>query len=102
MTQRPSRTTLFPYTTLFRSVGKQGGLALADADANRGETAEASLATPTRRGRGGFAGAAVAVYERRSNNAAWPWPTPTQRVARPRSEEHTSELQSPDHLVCRL
>src|SRR5438552_7049789 len=59
MIRRPPRSTLFPYTTLFRSpagacgVGKSGRLG--------------SNANP-----------------------------------QPRSEEHTSELQSPDHLVCRL
>src|SRR5258708_29562543 len=60
MIRRPPRSTLFPYTTLFRS-------------------------RPARRYRGG----------RRSGRTA-----PARR--RERSEEHTSELQSPDHLVCRL
>src|SRR5215216_7657269 len=54
MIRRPPRSTLFPYTTLFRS-------------------------PPTRPGRW---------------CARWP--------RKRRSEEHTSELQSPDHLVCRL
>src|SRR6266487_5622505 len=57
MIRRPPRSTLFPYTTLFRSEGHPpSGQAPRD-----------------------------------------PWP---QRAAR--SEEHTSELQSPVHLVCRL
>src|SRR5258708_27594779 len=63
MIRRPPRSTLFPYTTLFRSVRSQG----LDAEIS-GEVA---------RGWQLFAG-----YTR--------------------SEEHTSELQSPDHLVCRL
>src|SRR5258708_28916626 len=63
MIRRPPRSTLFPYTTLFRS---GGGLV-------------------TRKG-----------YRPRIR--CW-----RNGVAiAPRSEEHTSELQSPDHLVCRL
>src|SRR5258708_26773074 len=68
MIRRPPRSTLFPYTTLFRSQFVAGNAVLvivlgakADADAGHGGS---------------------------------------QRDAR--SEEHTSELQSPDHLVCRL
>src|SRR5258708_21718543 len=60
MIRRPPRSTLFPYTTLFRSPR------LAQPPSSR--------------------------------------PMPTKIAGRPRlrSEEHTSELQSPDHLVCRL
>src|SRR5258708_22270367 len=67
MIRRPPRSTLFPYTTLFRSHRMDHYLRPGD---RRGSIAE-------RRGR--LAGAAAM-----------------------RSEEHTSELQSPDHLVCRL
>src|SRR5438552_14517828 len=64
--RRPPISTLFPYTTLFRST-------LAErAPAAREPTA------------------AIAMLKR----------APQRR--RNRSEEHTSELQSPDHLVCRL
>src|SRR5260370_18185272 len=59
MIRRPPRSTLFPYTTLFRS----------DSHLCRCSTTQ-----------------------------LWP----TTRRPRARSEEHTSELQSPDHLVCRL
>src|SRR5258708_9150780 len=65
MIRRPPRSTLFPYTTLFRSLG--GAPARGD-------------------------GPAAARLCRRSG---------AQRPCQ-RSEEHTSELQSPDHLVCRL
>src|SRR6185436_11034812 len=58
MIRRPPRSTLFPYTTLFRS---HAAPPRADDQPRRGHVG-----------------------------------------ARPRSEEHTSELQSPDHLVCRL
>src|SRR5947208_13538162 len=64
--RRPPRSTLFPYTTLFRSLGHLGRFA-----GDRGDAEVDDL-----RAGGG-----------------------EQHV---RSEEHTSELQSPDHLVCRL
>src|SRR5258708_24626719 len=79
MIRRPPRSTLFPYTTLFRS---------------------------------------CRVRTRRSRHSPWPseatstgratptaWWSPIRWSVTPsrnRSEEHTSELQSPDHLVCRL
>src|SRR3989442_10317766 len=62
MIRRPPRSTLFPYTTLFRSLRAVG----------------AQLHGQVRRGQGG---------------RTWPCS---------RSEEHTSELQSRPHLVCRL
>src|SRR5258708_18755399 len=60
MIRRPPRSTLFPYTTLFRSP------------------------------------CCMSIISRRYSPFCWKWKQ--QR----RSEEHTSELQSPDHLVCRL
>src|SRR5256885_11129661 len=72
MIRRPPRSTLFPYTTLFRSAdaSEVGVLRLDDATLD-GE--------PPTRHRCGWAGDQA-----------------------PRSEEHTSELQSPCNLVCRL
>src|SRR5947208_6003890 len=67
MIRRPPRSTLFPYTTLFRS----GHDDLESA------------------------GGGPCAHDR---NRLWM----TIRVHENRSEEHTSELQSPDHLVCRL
>src|SRR5256885_11832432 len=75
MIRRPPRSTLFPYTTLFRSA--RG--ALVDAEA---------LALALKSGH--LAGAALDAFE----------PEPPGRDFR--SEEHTSELQSPCNLVCRL
>src|SRR5258708_10637797 len=63
MIRRPPRSTLFPYTTLFRSMPEGGRLTIRTANIELEEA------------------------------AAREWD---------RSEEHTSELQSPDHLVCRL
>src|SRR5690554_7566675 len=72
MIRRPPRSTLFPYTTLFRSLA---GMALCRAHA---ETETVPLTLPVSPRAGYLAGAAF------------------------RSEEHTSELQSRPHLVCRL
>src|SRR2546422_6271728 len=80
MIRRPPRSTLFPYTTLFRSLRPR----------RHAPTLERRLASPIRRARTGA---------RRESP-----PRPHVRRPRPpaRSEEHTSELQSRLHLVCRL
>src|SRR2546422_5460811 len=83
MIRRPPRSTLFPYTTLFRS-----GVGRADAGCLTGHTA----------GRGRRSVAPVyRVGPRRVVRAGV-----AERSAECRSEEHTSELQSRLHLVCRL
>src|SRR5258708_24979276 len=72
MIRRPPRSTLFPYTTLFRSL--------------REETLKATVLIVAQRVSTVMDADQIIVLTR--------WAT--------RSEEHTSELQSPDHLVCRL
>src|SRR2546422_8509910 len=93
MIRRPPRSTLFPYTTLFRSDQPlQPGplvhvVGVADAGARAGRGARFA-----RRGR-------EATTAARDHDGA------RRRIARvqgERSEEHTSELQSRLHLVCRL
>src|SRR5258708_19116792 len=85
MIRRPPRSTLFPYTTLFRS---------PNSSAQSAERSTPADARPPPR--------ATAALRAR------PRPAPRQSTRRARaalaerSEEHTSELQSPDHLVCRL
>src|SRR5260370_32322549 len=87
MIRRPPRSTLFPYTTLFRSLHLQpaGGLTEWTGRVVRGGRLRhhggASLPFDSR---------PLAVYRTRS------------RDGRERSEEHTSELQSHLNLVCRL
>src|SRR5438876_6850519 len=79
MIRRPPRSTLFPYTTLFRSgIAAAGGHAI---DVGILPTPALYFATHVLEVDGG-------VQVTGSHN--------------PRSEEHTSELQSPVHLVCRL
>src|SRR5690348_18031228 len=82
MIRRPPRSTLFPYTTLFRS----GVLALSSRLAHKPSAA---------RRREGSAGLRP-CWRRRL------WQTARSSTIAVRSEEHTSELQSPVHLVCRL
>src|SRR5436309_9134272 len=79
MIRRPPRSTLFPYTTLFRSVINI--------------TAPASTTTLVCFGL--LSSRAPPIVCCRLTTVVGP-------VARPRSEEHTSELQSRENLVCRL
>src|SRR5207244_13541420 len=79
MTLRPPIPTLFPYTTLFRSPPYRS--AKWDHGFDRPANEAPTLRRQQCHGRGEF---------------------PNERSAAMRSEEHTSELQSPDHLVCRL
>src|SRR5205807_10129996 len=78
---RPPRSTLFPYTTLFRSRVDPSGFYTAVAMKDDGT--------------GGDAIAGDGIF-----SATLPGQTANTLV--PRSEEHTSELQSPCNLVCRL
>src|SRR3712207_6917460 len=80
MIRRPPRSTLFPYTTLFRSWLRGGRRRVRGGDRRRG------------RSPGGV---------RRGLSRLRP-ETPARLPADDRSEEHTSELQSRQYLVCRL
>src|SRR2546429_6769347 len=87
MIRRPPRSTLFPYTTLFRSLSDDRRLPGCRAGC------PPESPSPTSR--------------RRSNPTQWVRPRPRESVpdgaqSEQRSEEHTSELQSRLHLVCRL
>src|SRR5687768_18193835 len=84
MLRRPPRSTLFPYTTLFRSLGQgevvADGLGPVDEQSHGGQRRQLFQSRTIR--------------ERRHRERA--------DGVLPRSEEHTSELQSRLHLVCRL
>src|SRR3712207_7441812 len=88
MIRRPPRSTLFPYTPLFRSRASVAGSPSATA------WATACTADPTVRVASGEASAPTAPSTQRSGQR---W-----KVSMARSEEHTSELQSRQYLVCRL
>src|SRR3712207_8278305 len=87
MIRRPPRSTLFPYTTLFRSEPRLQG----DAAAEEGVLRPAARPLPARHPAGRAHRADLRRQQRRR--------LPAHRL---RSEEHTSELQSRQYLVCRL
>src|SRR3712207_8525325 len=91
MIRRPPRSTLFPYTTLFRSRDRSSSVSRAH------ECLSANLLQTSREAR---------VQSREIDQGAERWgcsgfASRTARFSR-RSEEHTSELQSRQYLVCRL
>src|SRR5689334_24105256 len=83
--RRPPSSTLFPYTTLFRSQSLHGG-----TDGLGGILVES---VGVRRRGGGFVGGEFGEFVDEPGAAS---------AGAERSEEHTSELQSQFHLVCRL
>src|SRR5207244_11832268 len=89
--RRPLRSTLFPYTTLFRSSDH-----VVIGRARRANRVAVSRRRHTRRDRRVRPAARC-----RALHVVRPRPA-NRRPRQRRSEEHTSELQSPDHLVCRL
>src|SRR3712207_7269240 len=90
MIRRPPRSTLFPYTTLFRSdTGPGAGPEAGSCPGSGVESWEALVLPPGETGAGSGASCGCVFVTRR-------------RRPRRRSEEHTSELQSRQYLVCRL
>src|SRR5207244_9771671 len=89
MRRRSPPSTLFPYTTLFRSLGL---------------TSRVAASAPAQRGAHGHAANTMGAMRRGLSRARAPVTAVgvVLLLLGCRSEEHTSELQSPDHLVCRL
>src|SRR5258708_15661291 len=93
MIRQPPRSTLFPYTTLSRSCQSvpEGSLPDCPERLSRQRSANASM-----------------IFSSHPPFSDWtccfqePTREPTGDENSMRSEEHTSELQSPDHIVCRL
>src|SRR3712207_7373728 len=90
MIRRPPRSTLFPYTTLFRSRRGARRAAVAGLGAGAGVAGAREGGRGCAGERGGDLGLPVPVLPA------------VLRDHLPRSEEHTSELQSRQYLVCRL
>src|SRR3712207_7472960 len=86
MIRRPPRSTLFPYTTLFRS---------REWKENASRTRGCSKKRETKKCSGSAARSRSIMGSRAAKSRTW-------RNGRRRSEEHTSELQSRQYLVCRL
>src|SRR3712207_7622713 len=97
MIRRPPRSTLFPYTTLFRSRWPTTWRARSSATA-RSAAAAGSRPSPGRRPRRRAATPVV----RRGLGIDPPAEKDSPLEPEARSEEHTSELQSRQYLVCRL
>src|SRR5690554_7065055 len=110
MTRRPPRSTLFPYTTLFRSLRRllaPSTLGAQDVD----DQLELPLLhiLPQRPGRYRWRHIDRRLHRRghadavgRQTQSGHRAEAQIRRADHPRSEEHTSELQSRPHLVCRL
>src|SRR5256885_11851848 len=95
MIRRPPRSTLFPYTTLFRSAGSVQIAAKVVTD--RGEVGDRF-----RSALGPLAGALVCIRSELGPRRGGRRFRHADETDVGRSEEHTSELQSPCNLVCRL
>src|SRR3712207_8785120 len=87
MIRRPPRSTLFPYTTLFRSEGLRERIHRRERGERRGRKGERTMKDANQTTER-IIGAAIAVHRELGPGL--------------RSEEHTSELQSRQYLVCRL
>src|SRR2546429_3887622 len=94
MIRRPPRSTLFPYTTLFRSRARSQAFAMAVANGSLRQANGPRWSAPSRTQPAGNPAEAAAT---RIASANCRGVIPVYR-----SEEHTSELQSRLHLVCRL
>src|SRR2546422_9730059 len=102
MIRRPPRSTLFPYTTLFRSQRSGGDRELLHSPFDE-------IARGRRLGKDDEGGLGIELCRLRDDRAdptdvlgIFPFGRIGAVVAQARSEEHTSELQSRLHLVCRL
>src|SRR5689334_23775940 len=88
MIRRPPRSTLFPYTTLFRSLPHPEAPTTARKRMCRRRSSSSKMSSSR--------------PKKRSDSSASKGRSPGNGFSAERSEEHTSELQSQFHLVCRL
>src|SRR5256885_16726497 len=102
MIRRPPRSTLFPYTTLFRSsprITKRGPATISPKTRTQPKNSSSQFHIGSAQSKP--CGARIAIAKPRHNHAH-----NLSRLSNfeetSRSEEHTSELQSPCNLVCRL
>src|SRR2546422_11250794 len=102
MIRRPPRSTLFPYTTLFRSGGGEAIGVIGTGRVTGGVVFAICFVAVS--GEGSFCVGATQAGWRACHQTHAPTPSASamRRIRNFRSEEHTSELQSRLHLVCRL
>src|SRR3712207_7187416 len=98
MIRRPPRSTLFPYTTLFRSASEAAQVRAANRPTVPSSVGIERATNPFLRTDDPSTISAVAARLGRQPDG----PVDTFAALRARSEEHTSELQSRQYLVCRL
>src|SRR5207302_4362038 len=91
---RPPRSTLFPYTTLFRSPGSLSGFPPHPSAQCPGRNSPPGRQSPLRKPSGPPRQRSFLSGKGKARQPAW--------FPKRRSEEHTSELQSRENLVCRL
>src|SRR3712207_9521965 len=102
MIRRPPRSTLFPYTTLFRSLGATTtAVPTADIASISYNGQPPSMVQAESREAAGALAEAADLYKKAAGEADGK-PLVQQAARFHRSEEHTSELQSRQYLVCRL
>src|SRR2546430_13221979 len=93
MIRRPPRSTLFPYTTLFRSHwAAWGRIESAQVNSLAFDSASAIF----------YAGTSTGIFTSADGGDTWEASSELRGSFVGRSEEHTSELQSQSNLVCRL
>src|SRR5690242_21605906 len=97
MTRRPPRSTLFPYTTLFRSFGNRFLYKLEGYDSDWIHAGARNEAVYTNLAPQNYQFRVKTTGSRAGQESTWDF-----SIAPTRSEEHTSELQSHVNLVCRL
>src|SRR2546426_7310702 len=90
MIRRPPRSTLFPYTTLFRSCCRRSRPGISSRHGGHHVAQKFSTTTLPRYSDSACGESSASDWNEKSGASRW------------RSEEHTSELQSPCNLVCRL
>src|SRR5256885_4639054 len=100
MIRRPPRSTLFPYTTLFRSLLQENVQATADVQAQ--SAAINSAESGVQAAEASFRAAQSDLTSQQANLEKAKLDYDRGQGLFKRSEEHTSELQSPCNLVCRL
>src|SRR3712207_9026937 len=102
MIRRPPRSTLFPYTTLFRSRGKSSADTTSAREGWRRDCERREIVSVLASAAAASVVARAAPAQSSAGTGGNLGPRENFAILHERSEEHTSELQSRQYLVCRL